>query len=72
MHRRFFQVFAALSGCRDPAPRSPGDTSRKMKKFLLKCEQLKSDKEVLEHAFELFGRAPEFGIGFKEGFGRDL
>jgi len=31
------------------------DTSRKMKKFLLKCEQLKSDKEVLEHAFELFG-----------------
>ncbi|CAE7497615.1 unnamed protein product [Symbiodinium natans] len=31
------------------------DTSRKMKKFLLKCDALKSDKEVLEHAFELFG-----------------
>eukprot|EP00435_Cladocopium_sp_Y103_P036349 s1085_g9.t1 len=31
------------------------DTSRKMKKFLLQCDALESDKEVLEHAFELFG-----------------
>ncbi|CAJ1388333.1 unnamed protein product [Effrenium voratum] len=31
------------------------DTSRKMKKFLLQCDSLESDKEVLEHAFELFG-----------------
>ena len=29
-----------------------------MKKFLLKCDALKSDKEVLEHAFELFGPGP--------------
>ena len=26
-----------------------------MKKFLLQCDSLESDKEVLEHAFELFG-----------------
>eukprot|EP00913_Durusdinium_trenchii_P007089 g6667.t1 len=32
------------------------DTSRKMKKFLLQCDKLESDKEVLEHAFELFGQ----------------
>eukprot|EP00930_Biecheleria_cincta_P001746 TRINITY_DN102849_c0_g1_i1.p1 TRINITY_DN102849_c0_g1~~TRINITY_DN102849_c0_g1_i1.p1 ORF type:complete len:2224 (+),score=519.81 TRINITY_DN102849_c0_g1_i1:62-6733(+) len=32
-----------------------GDSSRKLKKFLLKCESLEADKEVLEHAWQLFG-----------------
>ena len=32
-----------------------GDTSRKMKKFLLQCDKLESDEKVLEHAWELFG-----------------
>lgn len=35
------------------------DTSRKMKKFLLQCDELEADKEVLEHAFELFGQKDE-------------
>ena len=54
---------------REEAHSPIGDTSRKMKKFLLKCDALKSDKEVLEHAFELFGPGPIVGSGVARAAG---